>query len=290
MTTTTPKKKKKSNAGLIVAGVATAAVVGGGLLLFSRDASAKSGGGTGPGGDGSGSGGAGGSGGSGGPGGNIPGSGGGGGGGSNGGSSRPKGGGQGKGARDGVRRQNDPSGYWWGDRSKIPADFDFQSNRIWISPDRTAAAAGFYFFVDGQNEAGERIKYDEDGIGFMLADGTILYPTKDADHREDAVPNLKKILDKPGESGDLTHSVFSWVAAYYGNAISPLEAATSKAIDLTQDMVDEASVLSGGRRGPIDLNGPLRTFYAYAAERLDMGRQAIYGDGFLWGQGEDALS
>ena len=83
--------------------------------------------------------------------------------------------------------------------------------------------------------------------------------------------------------------MFSWIAAYYGTGISPLEAATSRGVDLLQDMVDEASVLSGGQKRPLNLEGPLRTFYGYALRRLEMGRRAIYGDGFAWGRGEDAV-
>ncbi len=300
----TKKKKKKGNGGLIVAGVATAAAVGVGVYFWSSSSSAK-GNGSGPGsgkgsgasggrGGGSGSGGGSGAGGGGtqGPGG----AGGGGGGGGKPGGGKARGGGKGskpKGGGDSDdARKNDPKGFWWGDRSKVPADFDYQGNQIWISPDRTAAAAGFYFFLDGINAQGERITWDEDGLSFLIADGTILTPTQDVDHREDAVPNLKKILGRKNpDTGELAlDSVFSWIAAYYGTAVSAGEAATSRAADLVQDMVNEASALNGGRKGPLVLDGPLRDFYGYARTRLDMGRKAIYGDGFPWGQGEDVLS
>lgn len=191
-----------------------------------------------------------------------------------------------EGGRDDV-----PTGFFWGDRTKIPADFDFQSNQIWISPDRTAAAAGFYFFMDGLDADGQRVTWDEQGLSFLISDGSVLPPTKDRDHREDPVPSLRKILRKKDpETGELRlDSVFSWVAAYYGTGISPLEAATSRGVDLLQDMVNEALVLSGGRKRAMNLEGPLRAFYGYALGRLEMGRRALYGEGFPWGQGEDAV-
>ena len=299
MKTTNPKSKKKNKSGLIVAGVATAALVGGAVYLFAGPASAKSdankgkgrggpdpgrsGGGKMPGsgrGDAK-------DGGSEGPGGKVPEGSKGGASKPKGGSSKPKGGEDGAGVRDGVAREGDPKGYWWGDRAKVPEDFDFQSNQIWIAPDRSAAAAGFYFFLDGMNADGERISWDDKGLSFLVADGSILTPTRDLDHREDAVPSLKTILElKDPDTGELAlHSVFSWIAAYYGTAIAPAEAASSRAADLLQDMVDEASVLSGGRRAPIDMEGPLRDFYGYAGARLDLGRKAIYGDGWAWGEG-----
>ena len=192
---------------------------------------------------------------------------------------------------EGVANEGVPMGFFWGDKSKIPASFDYQSNQIWISPDRTAAAAGFYFFMDGLDANGDRVTWDEEGLSFLIADGSVLAPTKDRDHREDPVPSLRKILrNKDPDTGALRlDSVFSWLAAYYGTGISPLEAATSRGIDLLQDMVDEASVLSGGRKRAINLDGPLRSFYGYALGRLEMGRRALYGDGFAWGQGEDAI-
>ncbi len=321
-TTAKPKKKKKtSNAALIVAGVATAAVVGAGVYLIAGSASAKSpkkpdsrngkskglgsaspprtskGGGSKPpagtpgadagGGNGAGTGGAAG------PGGTIP-------------SDGPGGSGKGTGGKssnqdkpgndkpkseEDAARTDDPMGFWWGDRSKIPADFDYQSNQLWVSPDRKAAAAGFYFFMDGLDAAGDRVTWDEDGLSFLIADGSVLTPMKDRDHREDPVPSLRKILrKKDSETGKLRRdSVFSWIAAYYGTGISPLEAATSRGVGLLQDLVDEASVMSGGQKRPMKLNGPLRDFYGYALARLEMGRRAIYGDGFKWGEGEDAV-
>ncbi len=319
MTTTSSKskpKKKKSRAGLVVAGVATAAVVGAGVYLLSGSASAKSPakkpkganaepkpkgsgssspprGAKGPGRSGGGSKssgrGSGDAGGSLGPGGTIPSE----GSGKGGGSKKPKGKApKDKGSDEGKEsRSDEPKGFWWGDRSKVPADFDFQSNQIWISGDRSAAAAGFHFFLDGHDAKGERVTWDEDGLSFLISDGTVPTPTADRDHREDPVPSLRKILRKKDpDTGELRgDSVFSWVAAYYGTGISPLEAATSRGVDLLQDMVDEASVLSGGSKGAMDLSGPLRDFYGYALGRLEMGRKAIYGDGFAWGQGEDAI-
>lgn len=323
-TTAKPKKKKKtSNAGLIVAGVATAAIVGAGVYLIAGSASAKSSkkpdprngkskglgsaspprsskGGSSkppsrtPGAGAGGANGAGaGPGGAAGPGGTIPSDGSGGagegaGGNASGegrpGSDKPK-------DEEGAARTDDPTGFWWGDRSKIPADFDYQSNQLWVSPDRKAAAAGFYFFMDGYDAAGERVSWDEDGLSFLIADGSVLTPTKDRDHREDPVPSLRKILRKKDpETGKLRRdSVFSWIAAYYGTAISPLEAATSRGVGLLQDLVDEASVMSGGHKRAMKLDGPLREFYGYALARLEMGRKAIYGDGFKWGEGEDAV-
>jgi len=323
-TSTKPKKKPKktSSAGLIVAGVATAAIVATGVYLIAGSASAKSskkpdprngkskglgsaspprskggsskppsktsGAGTGAGGaDGASAGG------SAGPGGTIPSDG-------SGGSGKGTGGntsGQGKPENDkpkdeeSAARTDDPTGFWWGDRSKIPADFDYQSNQLWVSPDRKAAAAGFYFFMDGHDAAGERVTWDEDGLSFLIADGSVLTPTKDRDHREDPVPSLRKILrKKDSETGKLRRdSVFSWIAAYYGTAISPLEAATSRGVGLLQDLVDEASVMSGGQKRAMKLDGPLSEFYGYALARLEMGRRAIYGDGFKWGEGEDAV-
>lgn len=269
MSTTKDKKKteKQPKKGLIAFGVGAVALVAGAAAFFwASPASAKGSAKKGKADKGGGSG----------PGGSKP--------------KRPEGGSDGSGARDGQRRANDPRGYWWGDSSKIPADFDYQSNRIWISPERDAVAVGFYYFLDGEDEAGNRVTYDAEGLSFVIADATFLAPTKDVDHREDAPPKLKPILDSKSEFGDSVQSVFAWVAAYYGTAISPTEAATSRAMDLVQAMVDEASVLNGNARGPIDTSGPLREFYAYAAQRLDMGRKALYGDGFLWGQGEDALS
>lgn len=311
MTTTSSKskpKKKRSRAGLVVAGVATAAVVGAGVYLLSGSASAKSppkkpkganaepkprgsgssspprsGGGSKSPGKGSGD-----AGGSLGPGGAIPS----GGSGKGGGSKKPKGKTpKGKADEGKESRADVPKGFWWGDRSKVPADFDFQSNQIWISADRTAAAAGFYFFLDGNDAQGERVTWDKEGLSFLISDGSVLTPTADRDHREDPVPSLRKILRKKDpDTGELRgDSVFSWVAAYYGTGISPLEAATSRGVDLLQDMVDQASVLSGGSKGELDLAGPLRDFYGYALGRLEMGRTAIYGDGFAWGQGEDAV-
>ena len=135
------------------------------------------------------------------------------------------------------------------------------------------------------------MSWDEDGLSFLIADGSVLTPTKDRDHREDPVPSLRKILrKKDSETGALRRdSVFSWIGAYYGTAISPLEAATSRGVQLLQDLVDEASVMSGGRKRAMNLEGPLRDFYGYALARLEMGRKAIYGDGFQWGEGEDAV-
>lgn len=329
-TTASSAKKKKgppkkgSNAGYIVAAVATAAIVGTGVYFFAGAASAKStkpkpkpkdpkakrnnkgsaspprnasGGGSrrtpsgrkaegGTGGR---------AGGSAGPGGALP----------SGGANKGKGSGKGKRAsgrdtdsrgdesevEDTARKDEEPTGFFWGDRSKIPADFDFESNQIWVSPDRTAAAAGFYFFMDGYDATGERVTWDEEGLSFLISDGSVLQPTRDRDHREDPVPSLRKILRKKDpDTGELRlDSVFSWIAAYYGTGISPLEAATSRGVDVLQDMVDEASVLSGGRKRSLNLEGPLREFYGYALGRLEMGRRAIYGDGFAWGQGEEAL-
>jgi len=323
-TSSKPKKKPKktSNAGLIVAGVATAAIVAGGVYLIAGSASAKGakkddpqngkskgvgaaspprskGAGSDPSsktpGAGADAGGADGAsaGGSAGPGGTIPSGGSGGSGKGSGGNSsndgkpksdKPK-------DEESAARTDDPTGFWWGDRSKIPADFDYQSNQIWVSPDRKAAAAGFYFFMDGHDAAGERVSWDEDGLSFLIADGSVLTPTTDRDHREDPVPSLRKILGKKdSETGKLRRdSVFSWIAAYYGTAISPLEAATSRGVGLLQDLVDEASVMSGGQKRTMNLDGPLKEFYGYALARLEMGRRAIYGDGFKWGEGEDAV-
>ncbi len=145
--------------------------------------------------------------------------------------------------------------------------------------------------MDGLDAAGERVTWDEDGLSFLIADGSVLTPTTDRDHREDPVPSLRKILrKKDSETGKLRRdSVFSWIAAYYGTAISPLEAATSRGVGLLQDLVDEASVMSGGQKRAMKLDGPLRDFYGYALARLEMGRKAIYGDGFKWGEGEDAV-
>lgn len=293
-------KTKMSKTGLVVAGLATAAVVGVGVFLVSGTASAKKakpskskGAGSANPSRGSGTS-------------RIPGAGGADAGGSAGpGGALPSGGGKGRGktkpggtrpkadpkSNDDAPAKTEPKGFWWGDRSKVPADFDYQSNRIWISADRTAAAAGFGFFLDGLDAAGERVTWDEKGLSFMVADGSVRTPTEDRDHREDPPPNLRAVLEaKNPETGKPRHdSVFSWVGAYYGTGISPLEAATSRGVDLLQDMVDEASVLSGGSRGAIDLNGPLRDFYGYALRRLEMGREAIYGSGFAWGKGEDAV-
>ena len=326
MSTTSPsntpsksKKQKKSKAGYIVAGVATAAVVGVGIYFLSGTASAKTNSGEPkakpkgsgsttpprtakdgaktPGQKPSGANGADGAdqGGSAGPGGNLP-----------SGGSASKGSGKGSGKSSGGKSngkapkdapapseggQDDvPMGFFWGDRTKIPADFDFRSNRIWISPDRTAAAAGFYFFMDGTDANGDRVTWDEDGLSFLISDGSVLAPTKDRDHREDPVPSLRKILTmKDPQTGEPRRdSVFSWLAAYYGTAISPLEAATSEGVGLLQDMVDEASVINGGGKQAINLNGPLRDFYGYALGRLEMGRRAIYGE-FRWGEGEEAV-
>lgn len=317
--------KKGSNAGYIVAGVATAAIVGAGIFFFAGPASAKStkskgskaklkgkGSASPPRSAGGGRGGAQTpgrtppdreldddarqAGGSAGPGGALPPN----------DSGRGKGSGKGKGKRasggdaasqgeteaeDKGRKDDVPMGFFWGDAAKIPADFDYQSNQIWVSPDRTAAAAGFYFFMDGLDENGDRVTWDEQGLSFLIGDGSVLPPTRDRDHREDPVPSLRKILRKkdPDTGEPRLDSVFSWIAAYYGTGISPLEAATSRGVDLLQDMVDEASVLSGGQKRPLNLNGPLRTFYGYALQRMELGRRAIYGDGFAWGQGEDAV-
>lgn len=321
------EQKKGSSVGYIVAGVATAAVVGAGIYFLSGTASAKGkkgagakskakaqgagavsptprakdgtnpGGGATPRGDakGGGTGGGTGPGGSAGPGGTLP-----AGGGTNGGSSSGSGRPSGDSTppeptppetNEGEENEGVPMGFFWGDKSKIPASFDYQSNQIWIAPDRTAAAAGFYFFMDGLDANGNRVTWDEDGLSFLISDGSVLRPTKDRDHREDPVPSLRKILrNKDPDTGALRlDSVFSWLAAYYGTGLSPMEAATSRGVDLLQDMVDEASVLSGGRKRPMNLNGPLRSFYGYALGRLEMGRRALYGDGFAWGQGEDAI-
>jgi|GEM_PF-2965667 len=320
--------KTGSNAGYIVAGIATAAIVGAGIYFFAGTASAKSaksrpkskGSKNKPGGKGSASpprnsgggrsgggktprgtpprrdaGDEGGAGGSAGPGGTLPSS----GGGKGKGSGKGKKGSGGDATPGGETHENEntgrkddvPMGFFWGDRTKVPADFDYQSNQIWISPDRTAAAAGFYFFMDGLDENGDRVTWDEQGLSFLIGDGSVLPPTKDRDHREDPVPSLRKILrmKDPDTDEPRLDSVFSWIAAYYGTGISPLEAATSRGVDLLQDMVNEASVISGGQKRPLNLDGPLRSFYGYALARLEMGRKAIYGDGFAWGRGEEAV-
>jgi len=270
----TPKKTKKKGKGPLIAGVAAAGLIGAGILLFSGKANAAEGGSGGSGGDGSGGGGHAGGGG------NRP-----GGGGSGGGSGGGGGGGSGSGGSGSGGGAGKPDGFYWGDRNKIPAWFDFESNQIWISPDRTAAAAGYLFFMDGYEDDGERDTWDVDDITFAVSEGDIAPPDRDRDHRTDPVPDLEEVLARSDET-----TVFSWVADYFGIAVSLEEAVFLTEEKFLTDLIDQAAILSGGDAGiELDFDGPLGGFYGYTLQRLKDGREALYGNNWPWGEGEGAL-
>lgn len=186
--------KKKSSTGLLL-GLAAA---GAGLFLFAGNANAKGkdkpkgGGGDGKGGRGQGGddaddradGGAG-----------------------PGGSGKGKGKGKSKGGKKKPSSKED-RGFVWGDRSKIPDDFDFLGNKIWISQDCSTVAVGYWFLaegVTGSKDEPSRVSFKD-----LL---------KNADDKADKLryPRTTDVLpfifDRLGETETMT--VYTWLVDWW---------------------------------------------------------------------------
>lgn len=262
-----PGKPKK---GLWVAGGALVVGAGAAAFLWTRNANAadssgensgKSGGSSGkkPGG-------------SKGPGGNGGGDGGGDGGGS---------GGSGGGGSKKPTKDTDPAdankekeGYFWGDPGKIPEDFDYTSNKIYVSPDCSSVAVGYWFFAEGTDAEGKSTRVPMSTLVDAISD--------DSDERVRAPrPNFNGVGPEADLIGILAEApkrtAYTWVGEYYGGiASAPAHSSTA----LAEDMLRQASMRTGGNDcvGRRDLwSQGMWDFIGFLASRLDEFRRAAYG-------------
>lgn len=262
----TPTKPKK---GLWAVGATVLALgAGAAAFLFARGASASEGGGGGSKGSGkrSGGGGAGGS--------------------KSRGSKGPGGDGAGGGGTKPPKPDNErPSdttpekdgreGYFWGDPDKIPDAFDWSSNQIWVSPDCSTVACGYWVWAEGTGPDGEAARVPMSKLVAAISN--------DSDQR---VRPPRPQFNGVGPEADLLgilsehpkRTAYTWVGEYYGGVVS---APGHSSTELAGDFMAQASQRTGGfncmaRR---DLWSPgMFDFMEFAASRLDQFRRAAYGD------------
>lgn len=259
---------KKPNTGLkVAAGLAVAGAVGTGVFFLTRSASASSKP-KAPKGSGRGS--------------NK--------GGSNKGGSDKSGGSQGPGGdanRGGGKTQppkedrSDPSpqpesereGYFWGDPGKIPEDFDYGSNKIYVAPDCSSVAVGYWFFAAGTLD-GEQTSVPIGKLVDAISnpnDQRVRIP-RDAHNGVGRQADLLGILSEHPK-----RTAFTWVGEYYGKIAS---APGHSSTQLAEDMFAQASQRTGGvncmaRRD--QWSPQIWDFIGFAASRLDDFRMAAYG-------------
>ncbi|MCR9162853.1 MAG: hypothetical protein ACE37F_14135 [Nannocystaceae bacterium] len=267
---TDPKKKTttKPKKGLWAAGATVLALgAGAAAFLFARGASASEGGGGGSKSSGkrSGGGGAGGS--------KSRGSKGPGGDGSSGGRTKPP-------KPDNERPSDTPEkdgreGYFWGDPDKVPEDFDWSSNQIWVSPDCSTVACGYWVWAEGTGPDGEAARVPMSKLVAAISN--------DSDQR---VRPPRPQFNGVGPEADLLgilsehpkRTAYTWVGEYYGGVVS---APGHSSTELAEDFMAQASQRTGGfncmaRR---DLWSPgMFDFMEFAASRLDQFRRAAYGE------------
>ncbi len=190
--------------------------------------------------------------------------------------------GKGKGAGADVDPSK-PRGIVWGDPGKIPADFDYQSNKIWISSDCTAVAVGAYFFAEGvRHENSTPWKLDLPRLQQDLPKGGPLLRYPDA---TDQIPDLMDVLEE-----DPKRTAYTWVGDYLesrflievntgegdGGDVSPEDFPFRDALNL---LIAQASIATGGsdcsrRRGEWGVG--LQDFYNFCGERIAAFQEFIY--------------
>lgn len=172
-------------------------------------------------------------------------------------------------------KKSDKEGYFWGDPQKIPEGFDYGSNEIYVSPDCSSIAVGYWFFAEGldtNTDKPTRVPMSKlvDAIGDDN-DPRVRLPRKN----HNGVGREADLMGILGENPKRT--VFTWVGEYYGRIAS---APNHSSMALAEDMLWQASMRTGGndcvaRR---DLWSPgMWDFISFAATRLEEFRIAAYG-------------
>ncbi|MGH1343783.1 MAG: hypothetical protein ACRBN8_19660 [Nannocystales bacterium] len=171
--------------------------------------------------------------------------------------------------------KSDREGYFWGDPQKIPEDFDYGSNQIYVSPDCSTVAVGYWFFAEGTDtKTGKSTRVSMSKLVDAIS--------KDSDPKvRPPRPDFNGIGAQADLLGILTEhpkrTAFTWVGEYYGGVVS---APNHSSTQLAEDLLRQASMRTGGndcvaRR---DLWSPgMWDFIGFAATRLDEFRMAAYG-------------
>jgi len=164
-------------------------------------------------------------------------------------------------------------GYFWGDRSKVPEDFDWSSNDIWVSPDCSTIACGYWFWAEGMLDGKDsRVPVRQ------------LVESIDDDSDPKVRPPRPK-FNGVGQEADLIgilsehprRTVYTWVGEYYGAIAS---APGHSSTELAEDLLYQASTRTGGNNcvARRDLWSPgMWDFIGFAASRLDEFRIAAWG-------------
>ena len=179
-----------------------------------------------------------------------------------------------EGAQDETAPKDEREGYFWGDRDKVPEDFDWASNQIWVSPDCSTIACGYWFWAEGTLD-GETTRVP---MAKLLAaidkksDPKVRPPRPEHSGVGQQADLLGILSEHP------QRTAYTWVGEYYGGVAS---APGHSSTELAEDLLYQASTRTGGNNclAYRDMWSPgMWDFLGFAATRLDEFRRAVYGD------------